>query len=76
VWSKERPRHSGWYWFRLTDPRVPEEARAPIMMLVSEEPGGRFCAEDAVNRERYQVRDLVGLWAGPLSPPEAALYVD
>jgi len=70
-WSKEQPRQSGWYWFRLDDPRVPEEVSGPFMMLVSAEAGGRLCAEDLLNQERYTVRDLHGLWAGPLSPPEA-----
>ena len=72
VWSKEPPGRAGWYWFRLTDPHVPEEVSTPVMLLVSEGAGGRIWAEDTVNRERYPVRDLEGLWAGPLSPPAAA----
>jgi len=40
------------------------------MLLVSEGAGGRIWAEDTVNQERYPVRDLEGMWAGPLSPPE------
>ena len=71
MWTKEPPREAGWYWFKLTDPHVPEEVAKPKMLLVFEEINGSMWAEDTVNREQYPVCDIEGLWSGPLAPPEA-----
>ena len=71
MWKNEPPGEVGWYWFKLTDPHVPEEIAKPKLLLVYEWKNGSMCAEDTVNHERYSVCDMAGLWAGPLAPPEA-----
>ena len=72
MWTNEPLGGAGWYWFKLTDPHVPEEVATPQLLLVSEGANGSMWAEDTVNQERYRVRDMAGLWAGPLAPPEVA----
>ena len=70
MWTDEPPREAGWYWFRLTDPHVPEEVAKPRMLLVFVAADGSAWAEDTVNGERYPVHVVEGLWAGPLVPPK------
>jgi hypothetical protein len=72
MWTYERPGRPGWYWFKVVDPDVPEGVSWPVMLRVSEEADGSLWVEDTVNRERYPVDEVEGLWAGPLAPPQAA----
>ena len=72
MWTREPPGRSGWYWFKVVDPSVPESVARPCLLLVSREADGSLWAEDTINRERYRVHEIEGVWAGPLTPPQAA----
>ena len=68
MWTCEPPGKAGWYWFKIVDPDVPEGVVRPTMLLVSRGADGSLWVEDTVNRERYQLHEIKGLWAGPPRP--------
>ena len=69
MWTHKPPDGVGWYWFKIVHPAVPESAAVPVMMLVSRAAAGSLWAEDLLNRERYPMHEIEGLWSGPLTPP-------
>lgn len=65
AWTSERPMVPGWYWLQRAhlDRQLPPEV---VEISTGHE-------DDYVNftgcDESYFLRDCIGLWSGPLTPP-------